>query len=40
MSECVVFWLGKWWKRKKKLLYGAVIGRLPSPLEQLDTVVF
>ena len=41
VGECVMYWIGKWWQRRKDLLYGelmAYFGPLPSPLyEQLDT---
>ena len=22
VGECVVYWLGRWWQRRKQLLYG------------------
>ena len=34
MSECIVHWIGKWWQRRKDLLYGELMDRfcpLPPP---------
>ena len=25
VGECVMYWSGKWWQRRKELLYGEVI---------------
>ena len=42
VGECVMYWIGKWWQRKKDLLHGEVMDGFWSPLlhpsyEQLDT---
>ena len=40
-GECIMYWIGKWWQRRKDLLYGELMGGFCSPLlplyEQLDT---
>ena len=30
VSECIVHWIGKWWQRRKDLLYGELMGRFWS----------
>ena len=41
VCECFMYWIGKWWQRRKDLLYGELMDYFvpfPYPLyEQLDT---
>ena len=41
IGKCIMYWLGKWWQRRKDLLYGELMdgfSPLSSPVhEQLDT---
>ena len=31
VGECLVYWIGKWWQRRKELLYGDLMDRFWSP---------
>ena len=36
VGECIVHWIGKWWQRRKYLLYGELMdGFWSSPLPPL-----
>ena len=45
VGECILHWLGRWWQRRKQLLYRLLLGIDPpltcplSPLEQLDRCI-
>ena len=31
VGECIMYWIGKWWQRRKDLLYGELMDRFRSP---------
>ena len=36
VGECIMYWIGKWWQRRKDLLYGELMDRFgSSPLPPL-----
>ena len=39
VGECIMYWIGEWWQKRKDLLYAELIdGFCLSPLhEQMDT---
>ena len=43
VGECTMYWIGKWWQRRKDLLYGELMDGFwsppppPPPYKQLDT---
>ena len=31
MGECVMYWIGKWWQRRKDLFYGVLLNGFWTP---------
>ena len=38
MGQCIVYWLGRWWQRRKQLLYSFVVGYWSSSLSPLTLI--
>ena len=42
MGECAMYWIGKWWQRRKDLLYGKLMDGFwcpnPTPIMNSWTV--
>ena len=37
VGECIMYWIGKWWQRRKYLLYGELIDSFWFPLPSMNS---